>query len=109
MSDTSGATHWHDTRLESGVKTDVMRSSVPALLWPLPPTVPLGQRPGALNGILTNLDGRVLLDQINAWAVSQTLWVHRATLRQLGEVYKQLNAPFGQFGMDTLAISTRAL
>jgi hypothetical protein len=54
-------------------------------------------------------DGRVLLDQLNAWAVPQTLWVHRATLRQLGEVYKQLNAPFGQFGMDTLAVSTRAL
>ena len=33
----------------------------------------------------------------------------RETLRQLGEVYKQLNAPFGQFGMDTLAISTRAI
>ena len=24
-------------------------------------------------------------------------------------MYKQLNAPFGQFGMDALAISTRAL
>src|SRR2546426_4750273 len=54
-------------------------------------------------------DGRVLLDQLDAWAVPQTLRAHRATLRQLGEVYKQLNAPFGQFGMDTLAMSTRAL
>jgi hypothetical protein len=54
-------------------------------------------------------DGRVLIDQLNAWAVPQTLRAHRATLRQLGEVYKQLNAPFGQFGMDTLAISTQAL
>jgi len=27
----------------------------------------------------------------------------------LGEVYKQLNAPFGQFGMDTLAMSTQAI
>src|SRR5262249_45080572 len=34
---------------------------------------------------------------------------HRATLRQLGEVYKQLNAPFGQFGMDALVISTQAI
>src|SRR5262245_6270728 len=30
-------------------------------------------------------------------------------LRRLGAVYKQLNAPFGQFGMDALAISTRAI
>ena len=54
-------------------------------------------------------DGRVLLEQLHAWAVPQTLQTHRETLRQLGEVYKQLNAPFGQFGMDTLAISTRAI
>src|SRR5262249_39040524 len=26
-----------------------------------------------------------------------------------GGVYKQLNAPFGQFGMDTLALSTKAV
>jgi hypothetical protein len=51
----------------------------------------------------------VLLDQLYAWAVPQTLRAHRETLRRLGEVYKQLNAPFGQFGMDTLAISTRAV
>jgi hypothetical protein len=54
-------------------------------------------------------DGRVLLEQLHDWAVPQTLQTHREALRQLGEVYKQLNAPFGQFGMDTLAISTRAI
>jgi hypothetical protein len=54
-------------------------------------------------------DGRVLIDQLDAWAVPQTLRAHRETLRWLGEVYKQLNAPFGQFGMDALAISTRAI
>ena len=54
-------------------------------------------------------DGRVLLDQLHAWAVPQTLQTDSETLRQLGEVYKQLNAPFGQFGMDALVISTRAL
>jgi hypothetical protein len=54
-------------------------------------------------------DGRVLIDQLEAWAVPQSLRAHRETLRRLGEVYKQLNAPFGSFGMDTLKASTRAL
>jgi hypothetical protein len=54
-------------------------------------------------------DGRVLIDQLDAWAVPQTLIAHRETLRRLGEVYKQLNAPFGSFGMDTLTASTRAV
>ncbi|HEV3403046.1 MAG TPA: hypothetical protein VG073_02095 [Gaiellaceae bacterium] len=31
------------------------------------------------------------------------------TLERLGNVYKQLNAPFGQFGMDTLRASTHAI
>jgi hypothetical protein len=54
-------------------------------------------------------DGRVLIDQLHDWAVPQTLRAHRETLRRLGEVYKQLNAPFGAFGMDTLVASTRAI
>src|SRR5262250_1358884 len=54
-------------------------------------------------------DGRVLVDQLDAWAVPQSLRAHRHTLQRLGEVYKQLNAPFGQFGMDTLTISTKAV
>jgi hypothetical protein len=54
-------------------------------------------------------DGRVLIDQLVDWAVPQSLRAHRETLRRLGDVYKQLNAPFGSFGMDTLAASTRAV
>jgi hypothetical protein len=54
-------------------------------------------------------DGRVLIDQLHAWAVPQTLRAHRGTLRRLGNVYKQLNAPFGTFAMDTLVASTRAI
>jgi hypothetical protein len=54
-------------------------------------------------------DGRVLIDQLDAWAVPQTLQAPRETLRQLGEVYKQLNAPFGTFSMNMLAVSTRAI
>ena len=54
-------------------------------------------------------DGRVVIDQLEAWAVPQSLRAHREELRKLGEVYKQLNAPFGRFGMEILAASTRAL
>jgi hypothetical protein len=54
-------------------------------------------------------DGRVLIDQLHAWAVPQTLRAHRETLRRLGEVYKQLDAPFGTFSADTLVASTRAI
>ena len=54
-------------------------------------------------------DGRVLIDQLDASAVPQTLRAHRETLRRLGAAYKQVNAPFGAFAMDTLAASTTAI
>jgi outer membrane murein-binding lipoprotein Lpp len=54
-------------------------------------------------------DGRVLIDQLDASAVPQSLRAHRETLRRLGEVYKQLNAPFGTFSMSLLKTSTRAI
>src|SRR5439155_5663996 len=54
-------------------------------------------------------DGRVLIDQLDAWAVPQGLRAHREMLRRLGEVYKQLNAPFGTFGMNMLRVSGRAI
>ena len=54
-------------------------------------------------------DGRVLIDQLDASAVPQTLRAHRETLRRLGEVYKQLNAPFGEFGSSLLLASTKAV
>ena len=54
-------------------------------------------------------DGRVLIDQLYDWAVPQSLRSHRETVRRLGEVYKQMNAPFGSFGMDVLSASTQAV
>jgi hypothetical protein len=54
-------------------------------------------------------DGRVLIDQLDDWAVPQSLRAHRETLRRLGEVYKQLNAPFGAFAMNVLGASTNAV
>src|SRR3954462_13206593 len=54
-------------------------------------------------------NGRVLIDQLDASAVSQSLRAHRETIRRLGEVYKQLNAPFGSFSMSMRTASTHAI
>ena len=54
-------------------------------------------------------DGRVIVEPLHAAAVPASLRAHRETLLRLGAVYKQLNAPFGQFSSATLLASTRAL
>jgi hypothetical protein len=54
-------------------------------------------------------DGRVLVESMEAWAAPVSLRAHRETLLLLGQLYKQLNAPFGRFGMNLLDASTRAL
>jgi hypothetical protein len=54
-------------------------------------------------------DGRAVVQPLFDWAVPQTLRAHRETLLRLGDVYKQLNAAFGSFAMDTLKASTKAL
>ncbi len=54
-------------------------------------------------------DGRTVVQPLYDWAVPQTLIAHRETLIRLGDVYKQLNASFGTFAMDTLEASTKAL
>ncbi len=54
-------------------------------------------------------DGRVLIDELDASAVPQSLRADRETLRRLGDVYKQLNAPFGTFSMSLLKASTAAI
>lgn len=54
-------------------------------------------------------DGRVVVELLLDRAVPRTLRAHRETLLRLGGLYKQLNAAFGAFAMDTLTASTRAL
>jgi hypothetical protein len=54
-------------------------------------------------------DGRVLTDILKGDALPQSLEAHHATVERLGHAYKQIMASFGQFSMDTLAASTRAL
>lgn len=53
-------------------------------------------------------DGRVVTEPLYDWALPSGLR-HSPTLDRLGAVYKQLNAPFGAFAMDTLKASTTAL
>jgi hypothetical protein len=54
-------------------------------------------------------DGRALVEPLFDWAVPQTWRAHRETLLRLAETYKQLNAAVGQFGLESLVVSTRAL
>jgi len=52
------------------------------------------------------VDGRVILEVLNGNAVSAALNLHRGGLQKLGAAYKQLDAPFGSFGMDSLRYAT---
>jgi hypothetical protein len=54
-------------------------------------------------------DGRVLGEIIDSSALPPGMRAHGATLLRLGQVYSQLEAPVGAFGLDTLRASTQAL
>ena len=54
-------------------------------------------------------DGRVLFEAINDSALPQVIRQNRSFFTQLAQVYKQINAPVGDFGLSTLQISTKAL
>jgi hypothetical protein len=54
-------------------------------------------------------DGRVLGEIFTPAALPAGMRVNRAALWRLGQVYTQLEAPVGSFGLDTLTASTRAL
>ena len=54
-------------------------------------------------------DGVVVPSYLDDWAVPQSLRAHRAMLLLLDAAYKQLDAPFGQFGTAILKASTAAL
>jgi hypothetical protein len=54
-------------------------------------------------------DGRVLIEALETKATPQTLIAHRETVRRLGDVYEQLNAPFGDFSKSILEASTKAV
>jgi hypothetical protein len=54
-------------------------------------------------------DGRVLSQALRENVVPKGLRRHRRALVVLGDVYKQITAPFGRFAHDTLVASTSAL
>ncbi len=54
-------------------------------------------------------DGRVLDEIISPSAWPAGMRAHHGALLRLGQVYTQLEAPVGSFGLDTLTASTRAL
>ncbi len=54
-------------------------------------------------------DGRVLVGQLERHALPHSLRAHSGTLRRLGAMYKQLNAPFGAFATNLLQASTKAI
>jgi hypothetical protein len=54
-------------------------------------------------------DGRVLFELLDPSALPKSLKAHNETLLQLGRAYKQINAPFGELGVNSLVVSTAAL
>ena len=54
-------------------------------------------------------DGRVLAEVIGASALPHAMLAHRGLLLRLGQLYTQIEAPVGAFGLATLKASTRAL
>jgi hypothetical protein len=54
-------------------------------------------------------DGRVLGEIITPSALPSGMREHTGVLLRLGQVYTQLEAPVGVFGLDTLIASTRGL
>jgi hypothetical protein len=54
-------------------------------------------------------DGRLLTGDLSGYAIPAAVKKNLTGFNQLADVYKQLNASFGSFAMDTLKASTRAL
>jgi hypothetical protein len=54
-------------------------------------------------------EGRALTEELAPWALPKSLGEGRQQFEALAAALKQINAPFGQLGKDTLAISTVAL
>ncbi len=54
-------------------------------------------------------DGRVITELLDSHVVPPELREHSDALRKLGQIYKQLNAPFGELSEITLKVSTYAL
>jgi len=54
-------------------------------------------------------DGHVVTQALTANAVPQAMRGNQSTVEALADAYKQINAPFGQFALAMLSVSTAAL
>ncbi len=54
-------------------------------------------------------DGRVILELLDQDSLPGSLHAHSETLLELGQIYKQIEAPFGELAESTLKVSTYAL
>lgn len=51
-------------------------------------------------------DGRTIVELLDPSALPSSLHAHSDTLLQLGQIYKKIDAPFGELSKITLAVST---
>jgi hypothetical protein len=51
-------------------------------------------------------DGRVILELVDPNILPSSLSAHSSTLLKLGQIYKQINAPFGPLAASALTVST---
>jgi hypothetical protein len=51
-------------------------------------------------------DGRTIVELLDPKVLPSSLRAHSDTLLQLGQIYKKINAPFGELSKHTLALST---
>jgi hypothetical protein len=54
-------------------------------------------------------DGRVILEMVDPNILPASVHAHSETLLRLGQIYKQINAPFGALAQSTLTVSNFAI
>lgn len=54
-------------------------------------------------------DGRAILELLDPRVLPHSLHAHSQTLLRLGQIYKQIDAPFGQLARSVLTVSTFAI
>jgi len=54
-------------------------------------------------------DGRAILEMVDPNILPSSLHAHSETLLRLGQIYKQVNAPFGSLAQSALTVSTFAI
>jgi hypothetical protein len=53
--------------------------------------------------------GRALIEDLEDTALPRSVVADRDELTELGRVFKQINAPLGEFGQEAIGVSTRAI